>query len=92
MNRENILEYLLDKTDDSKRYRKLLDDMEIAKAEIDVARSMFNNVEDDDLIEVAIYSENVARKRYDYLLSIARAKGINVSYDYIVEKNLQIAE
>ncbi|NME83919.1 DUF2508 family protein [Clostridium sp. SM-530-WT-3G] len=92
MNRENIREYLLDKTDDSKYYRKLLDDMEIAKAEIDVARSMFNNVEDDALIEVAIYSENVARKRYDYLLSIARAKGINVGYDYIVEKNLQIAE
>ena len=92
MNRENILGYLLDETDDSESYRKLLDDMETAKAEINVARSMFNNVEDDDLIEVAIYSENVARKRYDYLLSIARAKGINVSYDYIAEKNLQIAE
>ena len=92
MNRKNILEYLLDQTDDPKNYRKLLDDMETAKAEIDVARSMFNNVDDDDLIEVAIYSENVARKRYDYLLSIGRAKGISVSYDYIAEKNLQIAE
>lgn len=92
MNRKNILEYLSSEINDSESYRKLLDDMEIAKAEIDVARSMFNNVEDDDLIEVAIYSENVARKRYDYLLSIARAKGISVSYDYIVEKNLQIAE
>ena len=92
MNRENILGYLFDETDDSESYRKLLDDMETAKAEINVARSMFNNVDDDDLIEVAIYSENVARKRYDYLLSIARAKGITVSYDYIAEKNLQIAE
>lgn len=92
MNRENILGYLLDKTDDSKNYRKLLDDMETAKAEINVARSMFNNVDDDYLIEVAIYSENVARKRYDYLLSIARAKGITVGYDYIAEKNLKIAE
>ena len=92
MNRENILGYLFDETDDSESYRKLLDDMETAKAEINVARSMFNNVDDDDLIEVAIYSENVARKRYDYLLSIARAKGISVSYDYIAEKNLQIAE
>ncbi|MDO5518273.1 MAG: DUF2508 family protein [Clostridium sp.] len=92
MNRQNILGYLLDETDDSEKYRKLLDDMETAKAEIDVARSMFNNVDDDDLIEVAIYSENVARKRYDYLLSIARAKGINVSYTYIAEKNLQVAE
>ncbi|MBE6062810.1 MAG: DUF2508 family protein [Clostridium butyricum] len=92
MNRKSILEYLVDEVYDSKSHRKLLDDIETAKAEINVARSMFNNVDDQDLIEVAIYSENVARKRYDYLLSIAKAKGINVSYDYIIEKNLQIAE
>jgi len=73
-------------------YSKLMEDMEIAKMEISVARSMFNNVNDDKLIEVAIYSENVARKRYDYLLSIAREIGISVGYDYIVEKSVQIAE
>jgi Protein of unknown function (DUF2508). len=69
-----------------------MEDMEIAKMEISVARSMFNNVNDDKLIEVAIYSENVARKRYDYLLSIAREIGISVGYEYIVEKSVQIAE
>ena len=92
MNKRNIVEYLMNNTEDSKMYAKLIEDMEIAKMEINVARSMFNNVNDDKLIEVAIYSENVARKRYDYLLSIARERGISVGSRYIVEKNVQIAE
>jgi predicted secreted protein len=92
MNKKNIVEYLINKTEDSKMYAQLIEDMEIAKMEINVARSMFNNVNDDKLIEVAIYSENVARKRYDYLLSIARERGISVGSRYIVEKNVQIAE
>lgn len=92
MNKKNIVEYLMYKTDDPKVYAKLLEDMEIAKMEINVARSMFNNVNDDRLIEVAIYSENVARKRYDYLLSIARERGIRVGTDYITQKNVQIVK
>lgn len=89
MNEDNILECLMDKTYNKDGYRQLLRDMEIAKAEIDVARSMFNNVYDDVLIEVAIYSENVARKRYDYLLRIAKSRGVNVGFDYLIEKNLK---
>lgn len=92
MNKKNIVEYLMNKADAPDMYAKLLEDMEIAKMEINVARSMFNNVNDEKLIEVAIYSENVARKRYDYLLSIARERGISVANSYIVENNVQIAE
>jgi hypothetical protein len=92
MNKRNIVECLIERSDNPNIYAKLLEDMEIAKMEINVARSMFNNVNDDRLIEVAIYSENVARKRYDYLLSIARERGISVGIDYIIDKNIQIAE
>ena len=92
MNKKNFVEYLRYKADSADIYVKLLEDMEFAKMEISVARSMFNNVNDDRLIEVAIYSENVARKRYDYLLAIAREIGISVGYDYIIEKSVQIAE
>ena len=92
MNKKNIVEYLMNKADAPDMYTKLLEDMEIAKMEINVARSMFNNVNDDRLIEVAIYSENVARKRYDYLLSIARERGISVANSYVVENNVKIAE
>jgi len=92
MNKKNIVEYLMDNIDGPNMYEKLLEDMESAKIEINVARSMFNNVNDDKLIEVAIYSEKVARKRYEYLLSIAREHGISVGTDYIIEKSVQIAE
>ena len=92
MNKKNIVEHLMDRTDSPNVYVKLIEDMEIAKMEINIARSMFNNVNDDKLIEVAIYSENVARRRYDYLLSIARETGIRVGAEYIVEKNVQISE
>lgn len=92
MNKKGIVGHLMDKTDITNMYTKLMEDMEIAKMEINVARSMFNNVNDDKLIEVAIYSEKVARKRYDYLLAIAREVGISVGYDYIIEKSVQIAE
>lgn len=92
MDKKKIFEYILDKADELDINQQLIEDMEIAKMEIDVARSMFNNVNDSALIEVAIYSEDVARKRYDYLLSIAREKGISVSDDYIFQKNVNIAE
>lgn len=92
MDKKNILEYLLDKADALDVNQQLIEDMEIAKKELDAARSMFNNVNDSELIEVAIYSEDVARKRYDYLLSIAKEKGISVGNDYILEKNIEIAE
>lgn len=63
MNRKKILGYLLNNTDSSQFYEKLLEEMEEAKKEINAARSVFDNVSDETLIEVAIYSENVARKR-----------------------------
>ena len=71
---------------------KLLRDMQLAKMEIDMARNMFNNVEDNALIDIAIYSEDLAKKRYGYLLSIAKGNGIRVSKNYIIENNLFLSE
>ncbi|SFD05811.1 YaaL family protein [Clostridium uliginosum] len=88
MNKRNILEYLLDKTDGLDINEQLLEQMEIAKSEIDAARSMFNNVNDSKLIEVAIYSEEVAKKRYEYLLLIAKSRGLSVSHEYVLQKNI----
>jgi hypothetical protein len=92
MNKKNILEYVLNKADVLDVNQQLIEEMELAKMELDTARSMFNNVNDSSLIEVAIYSEDVAKKRYDYLLSIAKEKGISVGNDYIFERNMEIAE
>ena len=92
MNKKSVLEYISDKATVIDENHQLLDDMEAAKRELDAARSMFNNVNDSTLIEVAIYSEDVAKERYDYLLSLAKEKGLTVSNDYVIEKNLEVAE
>ena len=53
---------------------------------------MFNNVDDSNLIEVAIYSEDAAVKRFEHLLRRAKEKGVSVSHSYIIDKFLELAE
>lgn len=84
-------EYFLDK-DYRFNSEKLLRYMQIAKMEIDTARNVFNNVNDNELIDIAIYSEDIAKKRYGYLLSIAKKNGIRVSENYLVTNNLLLSE
>lgn len=86
MNRDGVFKFLFNESIVSDTDRKLIEDMETAKMELDVARSMFDNVNDSKLIELAIFTEEAAKKRYDYLLSVAREKGLTVSTDYIVDK------
>lgn len=62
------------KIDYSKEDKQIIDSIEQAKAEMEVASCMFENVSDPKLIEVAIYSEEAAKKRYEYLLGIAKER------------------
>ena len=39
---------------------------------MEAAESMFNSVDDPKLIEAAIYREEAAKKKFDYLLSVAK--------------------
>ena len=88
MNKKKIIEYLINKNEEVDINEGLLQQLEDTKAEIDAARSMFDNVNDSKLIEVAIYAEEVAKKRYDYLLLIAKAKGIKVTDEYVLQRNV----
>ncbi|MBD7912546.1 MULTISPECIES: DUF2508 family protein [Clostridium] len=92
MNKRNIIEYVKGIISNNKTDDELITEIEYALLEIETARNIFNNVEDPRLIEVAIYSEEVAMKRFDHLLSIARERGISVSNEYIVDKFLELAE
>ncbi|PRR80752.1 DUF2508 family protein [Clostridium vincentii] len=97
MNKNKIIEYVIgkmgqDKKDKDLLEKELLRQVEYTLIEIETARRMFNSVEDPKLIEVAIYSEEIAKQRFDYLLSIARERGISVSNEYIVGKFLEIVE
>ncbi|NFN95526.1 DUF2508 family protein [Clostridium botulinum] len=88
MNKKSVIEYLINRTKDIDVDMELIEQLEDTKSEIYAARSMFDNVNDSKLIEVAIYAEEMAKKRYDYLLLIAKSKGIKVTNDYIFQRNI----
>ena len=44
------------------------------------------------LIEMAIYEEEVATKRFEHLLSVAKEKGVCVTKEYIFDRFLELAE
>lgn len=64
----------------TKEQRELIEAIENARIEIDVYRSMFDEVTDPSLIEFAIYNEEATMKKYIYLLLQARKKGINLNF------------
>jgi len=97
MNKNKIIEYVIGKMSQDKKNKDFIDEellreVEYTLIEIETARSMFNTVSDHKLIEVAIYSEQIAKQRFDYLLSIARKRNISVSNEYIVGKFLEIVD
>ncbi|MBL4933713.1 DUF2508 family protein [Clostridium paridis] len=90
MNRKFILESLLKKKVTNEV--SLIKDIEQAVKDIKVAESMFESVSDPKLIEIAIYSEEVARKRLDFLLREAKDNNSKVDNTYVVEKSSGLAE
>ena len=76
MNKNLIIEFLMGKIDYSKEDQDIIDSIEAAKEEMEVASCMFENVNDPKLIEVAIYTQEAAKKRYEYLLSLAKKREI----------------
>ena len=73
MNIKNILSLILEKYNNDTRINdKVLEEIQESIKEIEAAESMFNNVEDPKLIEAAIYREEAAKKKFDYLLSVAK--------------------
>ncbi len=59
---------LLAKDNDEKR---LLQDLKLARTELEIAYSGFDNVTDPDLIDCYIYKVNAVLKRYKFLMEKA---------------------
>ncbi|MDU2490941.1 MAG: DUF2508 family protein [Clostridium celatum] len=73
MNIKNVLSLILVKySNDDSISDKVLKEIQESIREMQVAESMFNSVDDPNLIEAAIYREEAAKKKFDYLLSIAK--------------------
>lgn len=64
----------------TKEQIELIEAIENARIEMNVYRSMFDEVTDPSLIEFAIYNEQATMKKYIYLLLQARRKGINLKF------------
>ncbi len=80
MNRKAILNFILSKYEkDEKIDKELLVNIQETIKEIEMARAIFNSVSDPNLVEAAIYREEAARKRFDYLFAKAKE-------DYLGEK------
>lgn len=78
MNKKNILDFLFIRYDKEERISKeILSELKETINEMESAESLFNITNDPQLIEAAIYKEEAAKKRFDYLFKIAKKEYID---------------
>lgn len=92
MKKNNIKEYLNNILGNRSKKEYILEQIEATKAEMEIASSAFDNVKDPLLIEVAIYAEKAAMKRYSYYMNLAKEQGVEASEEYIIEKCTRLAD
>lgn len=92
MERNSVRSYISGKSKKKDENSELLREIANSVKELEAARCLFDNVQDSHLIEVAIYSEAVARKRYEYLLVLAKKKGLKVSNEYVLDQCMKLME
>ena len=86
INRINIFNFYLNFILARYEYEDTLDDELLESIretieEMQIAQCMFNYVNDPKLIEAAIYREDAAKKKFEYLLSLAKEKQMNKKID-----------
>lgn len=82
MNKGKILNFILSRYEYENTLEKaLLQSMKEAIAELEEAECMFNYVSDPKLIEAAIYREDAAKKKFEYLLTLAKEEQRNKKID-----------
>ncbi|RKJ47225.1 DUF2508 family protein [bacterium 1XD8-76] len=62
--------------------KRLLDDLKLTRAELEIAYSGFDNVTDPDLIDCYIYKVNAVLKRYKFLMEKASELNIIKAADF----------
>lgn len=73
MNKANILNFILNKYEKEKHVSKeIILELRQTINEMKAAESLFNLADDPKLIECAIYKGEAAKKKFDYLLNIAK--------------------
>ncbi|MCI1945918.1 DUF2508 family protein [Clostridium luticellarii] len=82
MNKYNIAKYLIMKNSKyTLQQKKLLNDIEKAREELERCRIYFDFVKDPHLVDYAIYMEEAAKSKYMYLLNKVKKDGLKVKYE-----------
>ncbi|MGL5692957.1 MAG: DUF2508 family protein [Peptostreptococcaceae bacterium] len=65
---------------------KIIKEIRVAQNEIKAAENFFHNVTDIELIDVAIYELEAKKSKYQYLIKMAKEKGVKKSIkDSLIE-------
>ncbi len=56
--------------------KELLEEVTAARQEWNAAQSYFENVSDPELVDYAIFKQEAAKRKYIYLLNLARKEGL----------------
>ena len=84
MNKYNIVRHLIAKNSKNMvRQKKLLNDIEKARQELERCRIYFDSVKDPYLVDYAIYMEEAAKSKYMYLLNKVKKNGFKADYKNI---------
>jgi hypothetical protein len=82
MNKYNIIKYLLAKNSKyTKNQKRLLNDINEAREELERCAIYFDTVKDPHLVDYAIYMEEAAKSKYMYLLNEVKKNGIDLNYN-----------
>lgn len=83
MDKKRIKDFLVQKIDYTNEDEAIVKAIEETMLELEVARSAFQNIYDDKLIDSLIYKEQDINARYEYLIREAKKRGIKVSLEHI---------
>lgn len=86
MDRKRIVSYLIKKSKYTEEQKRLLNAVDKAREELNIARQYFNIVNDPRLVDYAIYMEEAAKSKYMYLLNEAKKAGLKVQADTLIKE------
>jgi len=86
MNKNRILSILFENVKYTNEQREILDELERAKLEWEIASEYFKQVNEPELIDYAIYKEETAKAKFMHYLSKAKEKNIEIDYKYCLNR------
>ncbi|NLZ49695.1 MAG: YaaL family protein [Clostridiales bacterium] len=84
MDKQKIIEYIFNNAQKEDNEEEIITAIEDAVNQIELARNFFENVSEPKLVDYAIYLEEAAKARYEFLLSEAKRRNIRVKQHNII--------